>query len=286
MDAKNLEDGLLRLILKAETEIPPDVIAAMKQAYLVEGGAAKVQLEAMLDNVELAKKKRCPMCQDTGILTFFVQVGTNFPAIGILKEVIENAVARATLEIPLRPNTVDPMTSTNHGDNLGSFMPYILWDFDPGESVHIVTLPKGSGSENMSALGMLSPSVGLEGVKQFVIETVKKAGGRPCPPIVVGVGIGGSADLAMNLGKRALLRPVGTRHTEILIATLEDQLLDLINKTGIGPMGLGGKVTALDVHVEVAHRHPASLPVGVVIQCWADRRAHMVINKDGTWEVQ
>ncbi|MCJ7697449.1 MAG: fumarate hydratase [Thermoplasmata archaeon] len=286
MDTKNLEDGLLQLILKAETEIPSDVIAAMKRAYLVEGGAAKVQLEAMLANVELAKKKRCPMCQDTGILTFFVQVGTDFPAIGILKEVIEHAVARATLEIPLRPNTVDPMTSTNHGDNLGSYMPHILWDFEPGESVHIVALPKGSGSENMSALGMLSPSAGLEGVKQFVIETVKKAGGRPCPPIVVGVGVGGSADLAMNLGKRALLRPVGTRHPERLIATLEEQLLDLINKTGIGPMGLGGKVTALDVHVEVAHRHPASLPVGVVIQCWADRRAHMVVHKDGSWEVK
>jgi fumarate hydratase subunit alpha len=240
----------------------------------------------MLANVELAKKKRCPMCQDTGILTFFVQVGTDFPAIGILKEVIEHAVARATLEIPLRPNTVDPMTSKNHGDNLGSYMPHILWDFEPGESVHIVALPKGSGSENMSALGMLSPSAGLEGVKQFVIETVKKAGGRPCPPIVVGVGVGGSADLAMNLGKRALLRPVGTRHPERLIATLENQLLDLINKTGIGPMGLGGKVTALDVHVEVAHRHPASLPVGVVIQCWADRRAHMVIHKDSTWEIR
>ncbi|MBE3137537.1 MAG: fumarate hydratase [Thermoplasmata archaeon] len=286
MDTKNLEEGLLQLILKAETEIPSDVIAAMKRAYLVEGGAAKMQLEAMLANVELAKKKRCPMCQDTGILTFFVQVGTDYPAIGILKEAIEHSVARATLEIPLRPNTVDPMTSTNHGDNLGSYMPHILWDFEPGESVHIVALPKGSGSENMSALGMLSPSTGLEGVKQFVIETVKKAGGRPCPPIVVGVGVGGSADLAMNLGKRALLRPVGTRHPERLIATLEEQLLDLINKTGIGPMGLGGKVTALDVHVEVAHRHPASLPVGVVIQCWADRRAHMIVHKDGSWEVK
>jgi fumarate hydratase subunit alpha len=286
MDKKNLEDGLLKLILKAETEIPLDVVAAMKQAYLVEGGAAKLQLEAMLSNVELAKRKRCPMCQDTGILTFFVRVGTDFPEIGILKGVIEHAVARATLEIPLRPNTVDPMTSTNHGDNLGSYMPHILWDFEPGDSVHIMVLPKGSGSENMSALGMLSPGAGLEGVKQFVIDTVKKAGGKPCPPIVVGIGIGGSADLAMNLGKWALLRPVETRHIEKRIAALEVELLDLINKTGIGPMGLGGKVTALDVHVEVAHRHPASLPVSVVIQCWADRRATMVISKDGSWEVQ
>jgi fumarate hydratase subunit alpha len=132
---------------------------------------------------------------------------------------------------------------------------------------------------------MLSPSVSLEGVKRFVLECVKKAGGRPCPPIIVGVGIGGSADLVMNLGKRALLRPVGKRHTEPLVATLERQLVEMVNETGIGPMGLGGKTTALDVHVEVAHRHPASLPVGVVIQCWADRRASMTIHKDGTWEV-
>jgi fumarate hydratase subunit alpha len=286
MDQKDLEMGLLHLIMKAETEIPPDVITALKRAFLVETGAAKVQLEVMLANVEMAKKKRCPMCQDTGILTFFVNIGTEFPAIGKLKQTIEHAVARATLEIPLRPNTVDPMTSTNHGDNLGSYLPHILWDFEPGDAVHIMTLPKGSGSENMSALGMLSPSVGLEGVKKFVVDIVKKAGGRPCPPIVVGVGIGGSADLVMNLGKRALLRPIGARHAENLIAALEEELLEMINKTGIGPMGLGGKVTALDVHVEAAHRHPASLPVGVVIQCWADRRASMIVYKDGSWEVK
>jgi fumarate hydratase subunit alpha len=286
MDQKHLEEGILQLIRKAETEIPPDVITALKQAYSVETGAAKIQLEAMLTNVEMAKKKRCPMCQDTGILTFFVNVGTDFRETGLLKQAIEQAVIRATLEIPLRPNTVDPMTSTNHGDNLGSYLPHILWDFEPGDTVHIMTLPKGSGSENMSALGMLSPSAGLEGVKKFVVDTVKKAGGRPCPPIVVGVGIGGSADLAMNLGKRALTRPVGTHHAEKSIAYLEGELLEIINKTGIGPMGLGGKVTALDVHAEVAHRHPASLPVGVVIQCWADRRASMVLHNDGSWEVR
>jgi fumarate hydratase subunit alpha len=286
MDQKELETGILQLIRKAETEIPPDVIAALKQAYAVETGAAKIQLEAMLANVEMARKKRCPMCQDTGILTFFVNVGTDFTTTGKLKQAIEHAVARATLEIPLRPNTVDPMTATNHGDNLGSYLPHILWDFQPGDSVQIMTLPKGSGSENMSALGMLAPSAGLEGVKQFVLNVVKKAGGRPCPPIVVGVGIGGSADLVMNLGKRALLRPVGTRHADKLIATIEEELLEMINKTGIGAMGLGGKITALDVHVEVAHRHPASLPVGVVIQCWADRRASMIVHNDGSWEVK
>jgi fumarate hydratase subunit alpha len=286
MNQKDLETGLLQLIMKAETEIPPDIITALKRAFLVETGAAKVQLEAILANIEMAKKKRCPLCQDTGILTFFINIGTGFPAIGKLKQTIEHAVARATQEIPLRPNTIDPITGKNHGDNLGLYLPHILWDFEPGDDVHIMMLPKGSGSENMSALGMLSPNVKLEGIKQFVLDIVKKAGGRPCPPIVVGVGIGGSADLVMNLGKRALLRPVGTRHPEFLIASLEEEILELINKTGIGPMGLGGKITALDVHVEAAHRHPATLPVGVVIQCWADRRASMVVHKDGSWEVK
>ena len=286
MDKKHLEEGIVKLIQKAETEIPSDVITSLKQAVRLETGAAKIQLEAMLQNVEIAQKKRCPLCQDTGILTFFVTVGTEVRQPGLLKSVIEQGVARATREIPLRPNTVDPLTHTNHDDNLGAYLPHILWDFEPGDQVKITILPKGSGSENMSALSMLSPSAGLQGVKDFVVETVKKAGGRPCPPIIVGVGIGGSADLVMNLGKRALLRPVGTRHQDPSIATLEEELLETINTTGIGPMGLGGKTTALDVHVEVAYRHPASLPVGVVIQCWADRRASLQIDPDGHWEVR
>lgn len=286
MDMKHLEQGIVQLIRKAEIEIPADVLRALKRAYLIETGTAKLQLEAMLTNVELAKKKRCPLCQDTGILSFFVRVGVDFPQIGALKGIIERAVVLATEEVPLRPNTVDPMTSTNHGDNLGFYLPHILWDFEQGAEVHIMVLPKGSGSENMSALGMLSPSAGLEGVKQFVVDQVKKAGGRPCPPIIVGVGVGGSADLVMNLGKRALLRPVGVRHSEKRVATLETELLEMINQTGIGPMGLGGKTTALDVHAEVAHRHPASLPVGVVIQCWADRRACMLVHADGSWKVE
>ncbi len=285
MTIQQLQRGVVALLMKAETELPTDVVSALRKAYERETGIAKLQLEIILENAKLAKQQQCPLCQDTGILTFFVCVGTKFPRIDILQRAIELAVVQATKEIMLRPNTVDPMTSANHGHNLGQYLPHILWEFTEGDEVHITVLPKGSGSENMSALGMLAPSAGLEGVKRFVLDCVKKAGGRPCPPIVVGVGVGGSADLAMNLGKRALLRPVGRHHRDPKIATLERQLTTMMNKTGIGPMGLGGKTTALDVHVEVAHRHPASLPVGVVIQCWADRRASMTIHKDGSWEV-
>jgi len=285
MDVRQLQRGIVALLLKAETELPADVVSALHKAYARETGTAKLQLEIILENAKLAKQQQCPLCQDTGILSFFVRVGTKFPRIDLLQRAIEQAVVQATKEIMLRPNTVDPLTSTNHGHNLGQYLPHILWEFEEGDVVCITVLPKGSGSENMSALGMLAPSAGLEGVKRFVLDCVKKAGGRPCPPIIVGVGIGGSADLVMNLGKRALLRPVGGHHPDPKVATLERQLVTMINKTGIGPMGLGGKTTALDVHVEVAHRHPASLPVGVVIQCWADRRASMIIQKDGSWEV-
>ena len=226
------------------------------------------------------------MCQDTGIQTFFVVVGVDFPYIANLKKWIKNGVRKATKDIPLRPNTVDPFSCKNHGDNTGEQMPYINWNFTDGANVKIVSFPKGGGSENMSKLGMLKPGVGIEGVKNFVVEEMVKAAGQPCPPTVVGVGIGGGADLSLKIGKKALLRPVGVRNKDKNIAKIELELTERINASGIGPMGLGGKTTVLDVHVEIAHRHPASLPVGLVVQCWANRRAKMTIDPDGSWEVE
>ncbi|EMR73666.1 fumarase, class I alpha subunit [Thermoplasmatales archaeon SCGC AB-539-N05] len=282
----SVEEGIVTLIKKAETELPDDVIDALKHAYEIEEGIAKTQIETILKNVDLAKKSGRPMCQDTGIQTFFVRVGIGSPYTIKLKEWITNAVKKATKDIPIRPNTVDPFTGKNHGDNTGEYIPYITWDFVDGDDVWITVFPKGGGSENMSKLGMLKPGVGIEGVKDFVVEEMIKAGGNPCPPTVVGVGIGGGADLVMKLAKLALLRPVGGHHKDKNIAAIETELIERINKSGIGPMGLGGKTTVLDVHIEKAHRHPASLPVGIVVQCWADRRADMVIHKDGIWEVK
>jgi len=286
MNFNDIEKGIIQLIKKAETELPEDVISALNQAYENEKGVAKTQIEAILQNIELAKKTGRPMCQDTGVQTFFIKVGVEFPHILELKKLIINAVKKATTEIPIRPNTVDPFTGENHKDNTGDSIPYITWDVIEGSDVFITAFPKGGGSENMSKLGMLKPGVGIEGVKDFVINELIKAGGKPCPPTVVGVGIGGGADLAMKLGKKALLRPVGCRHKNKNIAKLEKELIKRINESGIGPMGLGGKTTVLDVHIEKAHRHPASLPVGIVVQCWADRRANMVLHRDGSWEVK
>ena len=286
MDNEHIKKGIVELIKKAETDLPSDVVNALKNAYEIETGIAKIQLEAILKNIELAKETKRPMCQDTGIQTFFVTVGIDFPELLELKTLIEDAVKIATVEIPLRPNTVDPLTGVNHKDNVGTYIPYINWEFTAASNVSITAFPKGGGSENMSRLGMLKPGVGIGGVKNFIVEEILNAGGNPCPPTIVGVGIGGGADLALKLGKKSLLRPVGVRSKDKKIAEIESELIRRINESNIGPMGLGGKTTVLDVHIEMAHRHPASLPVGIVIQCWANRRAHMLIHKNGNWEVK
>ncbi len=280
-----VEDTVVRLLDLAATRLPSYVKDALYKAHQLESSNA--QLLAIKTNFELAEKNHLPMCQDTGVPIFYVSIGSEAPPelMKVIPKAIENGTRRATKEIPLRPNAVDPIRSGNTGDNTGKGFPIINYEMVEGEDVEIFVLPKGGGSENMSRLGMLKPGEGLRGIKKFVIETVFHAGGNPCPPIVVGVGIGGGADVAMKLGKKALLRPIGSRHPEPDIAALELDLLEKINQLGIGAMGLGGKTTALDVKIEYAMRHPASLPVGVVIQCWADRRAHARILSDGTVQI-
>lgn len=225
------------------------------------------------------------MCQDTGIQTFYIEAGVASPYLGQLRSVITEAVAEATQEIPLRPNTVHPFSGENPGDNLGKGMPLIHWELVEGDEIAITLLPKGGGSENMSALRMLAPSDGMKGIKRAVVDHVIACGGKPCPPTVVGVGIGGGADVAMSLAKRALLREIGNHHSESEVAELEEELLTLINMSGVGPMGLGGRKTSLAVHVEYAFRHPGSLPVGIQVQCWADRRAKIHLSANGSIEV-
>lgn len=286
MPNPKLEEKLVEAMGKATTSLPDDVVNVLKSAKEKEEGLAKVQLDAILENIRVAKEESTPMCQDTGIQTFFVEVGYDFPRMCDLKESIRGAVIKATQEIPLRPNTVDPFTGENPGDNTGRFIPYINWELVEGNQARITLLPKGGGSENMSTLNMMTPGKGIKGVKEFVVNHVVSCGGLPCPPTIVGVGIGGGADLALKLGKKSILRPVGKPHPEPHIAELEKELLELINQSGVGPMGVGGKTTTLDVHVEYAHRHPASLPVGILVQCWADRRAKVIINRDGHVEVR
>ena len=278
-------EHLISAIRQAETVLNDDVVLALKRAKEIESGAAQVQLESMLSNAAAAREGSIPMCQDTGIQTFIVRVGAKFPLLSSLKESIVEAVRRATVDVPLRPNTVHPFTGENPGDNVGEHVPYISWEIVDGDRCVIQLLPKGGGSENCAALAMLPPGVGIKGVKRFVVDHVVNCAGKPCPPGIVGVGIGGGADLCLKLAKLSLLRPVGSRHHESNVASLEVELRDLINASGIGPMGMGGATTCLDVHIEYAHRHPASLPVGIVYQCWSDRRARVTIDASGNIEV-
>jgi len=286
MESKTVKAALVDALRTAATVLPEDVVSALVRARERESsplGAA--QLDAILENVKIARNGSIPMCQDTGIQTFFVAAGVKSPFLGEISGWLTGAVIEATAEIPLRPNTVNPFTGENPGDNTGAFMPYINWELVDGSDIDITVFPKGGGSENMSALYMLPPGVGLKGIKKKIVEHIVAAGGKPCPPTIVGVGIGGGADIAMKLGKRAVLREIGSRHPEAEIARLEEELLELINATGVGPMGVGGETTSLAVHIEYAYRHPASLPLGILVQCWADRRARVRLMADGAIEV-
>jgi len=280
-----VENVAVKLLQLAVTELPQDVKDALQRAYREEENpVGKSQLEAILKNVKLAEKTFAPMCQDTGVIIFYVKAGSNLDGLEHVEDALYKATLRATREVPLRPNTVDPFTQKNTGDNTGRHVPYIHWDIVAGDTLEITVLPKGGGSENVSALGMLNPSQGINGLKKFVIDTVIKAGAKPCPPTILGVAVGGGADIAMKLAKQTLLQPLNQPNSDPELAKLEHELRDAANSTGIGPMGLGGKTTVLDVKVDYAHRHPASYPVAVVVQCWAARRASAKIYSDGKVE--
>ncbi|MFZ7136960.1 MAG: fumarate hydratase [archaeon] len=279
-----VENVAVKLLQLAVTKLPSDVKEALQTAYQSESCVAKSQLKAMLDNIELAEKTGAPLCQDTGIIIFYVKAGSELSGLDKIESALRKATMRATKQIPLRPNAVDPFSHENTGNNTGRFVPFINWEIVPGDELEITVLPKGGGSENVSALGMLTPSAGVVGLKKFVVDTVIRAGAKPCPPTILGVAVGGGADIAMKLAKKALLKPVNEKNVDPKLAELEQELLEAVNSTGIGPMGLGGKTTVLGVKLDYAHRHPASYPVAVVVQCWAARKASARICSDGKVE--
>ncbi len=276
---ETIKTTVVELLKRAVTKLPPDIEDALNTAYQKETSeVAKMQLKAILDNINLAGETVTPMCQDTGIHIFYVTLGK--VETGDVEKAIRDGVREATETVPLRPNAVHPLTRKNPGTNLGENMPYINYRLSDADYVEISVMPKGAGSENMSKLAMLNPAQGIKGIKQFVLDTLLNAGSKPCPPVILGVGIGGSADISMKLAKKALLRPVTKRHPDQKIAELEEELLEALNETGIGPMGMGGKTTVLGVTIEYAACHTASHPVAVNIQCWAARRASARIYED------
>lgn len=277
-----IEEAVVALLREAVTYLPDDVVRALTEAEREETGpVARTQLRTILDNINAGGRLAVPMCQDTGVHVFFVSGKVHAG----MEESIRKGVARATVQIPLRPNAVHPLTRQNSGTNVADGLPYVSFHPTGEEFVEITVMPKGAGSENMSALSMLTPSQGLKGVKNFVLDTVIKAGGKPCPPTIVGVGIGGTADLACSLAKKALLRPLDVENEDTGLAALEEELAEALNLTGIGPMGLGGSTTVLGVRIATAYCHTASLPVAVNLQCWAARRATARIYPDGRVEM-
>ena len=281
-----IEEGIYRAVAAAAIRLPGDVREALQKALEREASPlGRSILEAILRNIEVAEERKLPICQDTGTPTFYVEVGSDFPVKAEIEGVIVAAVRRATREVPLRPNAVNPWSNVNSGDNTGVGVPIIHWELVPGDKLRIRYLAKGGGSENVSALYMLSPAKGVEGIKQAVIDAVLKAGPKPCPPVIIGVGVGGGADAALDAAKRAAMRPLGKQNPDPEVARLEEALLEEINSLGLGPMGLGGSTYALGVHIEWMHRHPASLPVGVSMLCWAARRALVEFDPDGNFRL-
>jgi fumarate hydratase subunit alpha len=273
-------NATVELLRKTVVKLPADVEDALRKAYAAETDEVpKMQLKAIVDNIDMAIKGNTPMCQDTGVTIFYVTVPKDCK-VDVAKGIVDG-VRKATKEVPLRPNAVHPITRKNPGDNVGERHPFINWKIHDKDYIEITVMTKGAGSENMSQLAMLTPTQGLKGIKEFVLNAVLRAGSNPCPPTILGVGIGGSSDIAMKLAKEALLRPINERHKDPDIAKLETELLEAINMLGIGPMGLGGKTTCLGLNIEYAYCHTASLPVGLNVQCWAGRHGTVRIRPDG-----
>jgi tartrate/fumarate subfamily iron-sulfur-dependent hydro-lyase alpha chain len=275
------------LYIKSLKEIPPDIVEAIKRAALTETKeVAKRIFSHYIQSIELGRTEDMIVCQDTGIPIYWVNIGGNLRLDGArLSQAIVRGTERATREHPLRSSIVSPIKRENRQTSTGEGIPVIHYDFVPDSDVlDILFMPKGSGSENMSSLKMLVPADGVNGIKRFVLEQVVGAGAKPCPPTIVGVGIGGSSDLCMALAKKATTRPLGTPNSDPEIAALEKELFDAINQTGIGPQGLGGNTTALAVHIESAWTHITCNPVAVNMQCWRAERRRAKLRADGSVE--
>lgn len=275
------------LYKRALTRLPDDVRTAIDAAASKETDhGARVRLRVMQDAIDTSDRTGIIVCQDTGIPVFFLTIGTNFPVNVVeLKQALTQGIEQSTAEHHLRSSVVHPITRANPQTNTGRGVPVFHIDYESdADWLDILLMPKGSGSENMSFLSMLAPADGLTGVKRFVLDSVVSAGAKPCPPIVVGVGVGGTADECVALAKRATARPIGSHHPEEDIAHLEDQLCEALNATQLGAQGLGGATTAFAVHVEYAYTHISMNPVAVNIQCWRGERAGVRITHEGKVE--
>jgi fumarate hydratase subunit alpha len=264
--------------MDANFDLGQDVVESLKRSLeKEESPSGKEILEMILENAEIAREERLPICQDTGFAVLFVELGQDVHIVGgQFEEAVNEGVRQGYTEGYLRKSIVDDpvLERKNTTDNTPAV---VHTRIVPGEQIRIVFAPKGGGSENMSEVKMMKAADGIDGVKDFVVDKVSRSGGNPCPPVVVGVGIGGTFEKVAMLAKQALLRPLGQRHPDARFAAVEEEILERVNKLGIGPMGLGGRASVLDVHLEVFPCHIASMPVAINMQCHAARHKETVI---------
>ena len=276
IDIKWITGKVRDLCIEANTDLGEDVLQAFDQAMGKEESPLGIEiLKELKENARIAKEEKVPLCQDTGFGIVFVELGQDVHLVGgSLKEAIFEGVRQGYRDGYLRKSICHPFTRVNTGDNTPAIF---HTEIVPGEKIKITVAPKGGGSENMSRVTMLAPAEGVEGIKRFIVQRVKESGSNPCPPTIVGVGIGGTFEVAALLAKKSLLRPLGSRNSDPELEKLESEILTEINKLGIGPQGLGGRTTSLAVHILMMPCHIASLPLAVNIQCHAQRHKEGVI---------
>ena len=277
INVSQITDAVERLCIEANTHLPGDVKCAIEACRAREDGEiARGVLDNIMENYQIADAENVPICQDTGMACVFLEIGQDVHLVGgDLRTAVDEGVRRGYDKGYLRKSVVrDPIRRGNTGDNT----PAMLYtEIVPGEQVKITVGPKGFGSENMSAIRMFKPSTGLQGIKDFILETVETAGPNPCPPMVVGVGIGGTFDKAALLAKKAIMRPLGTHHPDPFYAALEDEMLEKINTLGIGPQGFGGRTTAIGLNIETLPTHIAGMPCAINISCHVTRHKTEVL---------
>ncbi len=276
VDVKEITAQVKRLCMEANYDLGEDVLKAFNDYYAAEESpAGREILEQLIENARIAAEERTPICQDTGLAVFFIELGQEVHLIGgDFDQAIHEGVRQGYQEGYLRKSSCHPFTRKNLGDNTPAI---IHLELVPGDKIHIKFAPKGGGSENMSRVIMLTPAVGRQGIIDYIIELIKEVGPNPCPPTVVGVGIGGTFERAAYLAKKTLLRPFGSKNPDPELAQMEEEVLEKINKLGIGPQGLGGRTTSLAVHIDLVPCHIASLPLAVNIQCHAARHKEVTI---------
>jgi len=287
INVEHFTELLAKFIALLVIRLPDDVMAKLAELSQRETSPlGRVLYEAIKDDLSLAAQLKRPLCQDTGILQFTVRVGSNFPWRNKVSEVLRQAVLRATREVPLRPNAVEIFTHVNSGNNTGTRIPWIDWEVIPDcDDIYIYGYVAGGGCSLPGTAKVFMPLEGLEGVVRYIFDQITSYGINACPPLLVGVGLAGSMDVAAKLSKTALLRPIGTSNPDAATADLEQRLTDGLNALGIGPGGLGGEASVLGVHVEQAARHPATLAAAISTGCWALRRALIRLDADLNYEV-